>query len=54
MSKKASAFLTLYRMGRVSKAALQKAVNDGMLTEEEYSLIVGEQMEPLTDPEVSI
>lgn len=41
MSKKAKAFLTLYRMGRVTKEALRKAVNDGVLTEEEYSLIVG-------------
>lgn len=41
MSKKASAFLTLYRMGRVTEVALRKAVNDGVLTEEEYSLIVG-------------
>lgn len=42
MSKKAKAMMTLYRMGRVTEEGLRKAVNAGVLTEEEYSLIVGE------------
>ena len=42
MSRKAKAFWTLYKMGRVTKDALVKAVDDGLLTEEEVALIVGE------------
>ena len=42
MSKKAKAFQTLYKMGRVTEEALQQAVKDGVITEEEYRLIVGE------------
>ena len=41
MSKKAKAFWTLYKMGRVTKDALTKAVDDGLLTDEEFAIIVG-------------
>ena len=41
MSKRANAFLTLYKMGRVTEAALRKAVDDGLLTEEEFAQITG-------------
>ena len=42
MSKKATALQTLYKMGRVTEEALRQAVKDGVITEEEYGLIVGE------------
>lgn len=41
MSKQAKAFLNLWKMGRVSEAALQKAVYDGVLTAAEATLILG-------------
>ena len=40
MSAKAKAMQNLYRMGRVSEAALRKAVEDGILTEAEFAAIV--------------
>lgn len=42
MSKRAKAFLTLYKMGRVTKEDLKSAVDKGLLTVEEFSLIVAE------------
>ena len=42
MSKKAKALWTLYKMGRITKAALKKAAEDGLLTEEEFAIITGE------------
>jgi hypothetical protein len=42
MSKKAKALYTLYKMGRITKAALRDAVNDGLIIEEDFNLIVGE------------
>ena len=40
MSKKAKAFLVLWRMGRVSETALRQAVEDGILTETEVEAIM--------------
>lgn len=42
MSAKAKAMKQLYRMGRVSAAALKKAVTDGVLTQAEYDAIVSQ------------
>lgn len=42
MSKKAKAFMTLWKMGRVNKDALLQAAKKGLLTVEEVELIVGE------------
>lgn len=39
MSNKAKALLNLWRMGRINEAALQKAVTDGVITENEFKLI---------------
>ncbi len=42
MSKRAKAFWNLYKMGRVTEENLRDAVDKGLLTDEEFSLIVGE------------
>ena len=42
MSNRAKAFWTLYKMGRVTEDALRQAVEDGLITEEEFSAIVSE------------
>ena len=39
MSKKARAMLTLWRIGRITQVGLQKAVEDGSLTQAECDLI---------------
>lgn len=41
MSTRARAMMTLYRMGRVTVAALVRAVSDGVITQAEYDQIVG-------------
>ena len=41
MSKKAKAMNNLYRMGRLTIAALAKAVQDGIITAAEYKMICG-------------
>jgi hypothetical protein len=40
MSKKAKALLNLWKMKRINKTSLQKAVEDGIITEEELKLII--------------
>lgn len=40
MSLQASAMLLLYRMGRIGAAAVRRAVDDGLLTEEECQTIL--------------
>ena len=42
MSAKAKALMNLYRRGKVTIEGLQKAVQDGVITEEEYLIIVGQ------------
>ena len=42
MSAKAKALMNLYRRGKVTIEGLQKAVQDGVITEAEYHLIIGE------------
>lgn len=44
MSAKAKAMRTLYRMGRVTIEAMQKAVADGVLTAAEYEAITGKTL----------
>ena len=41
MSAKAKVLQNLYRRGKVTEEGLRKAVADGVMTEEEYELIVG-------------
>ena len=41
MSLRASAMLLLYRMGRITEAAVRQAVEDGIFTEAEAELILG-------------
>lgn len=41
MSERAKQLQALYRRGKVTKEGLQKAVRDGVITEEEYIIIVG-------------
>lgn len=40
MSLQASAMLLLYRMGRIGAAAVRRAVDDGLLTQEECQAIL--------------
>lgn len=40
MSAKAKALQTLYRRGKITIEGLQKAVTDGVITQEEYEMIV--------------
>ena len=42
MSNRAKTLQRLYQRGLVTIAGLQKAVQDGTITEEEYHLIVGD------------
>lgn len=42
MSPKAKALQNLYKRGKITIEGLQKAVADGIITEAEYHLIVGE------------
>lgn len=41
MSARAKALQNLYRRGKVTIEGLQKAVADGVITVEEYNIIVG-------------
>ncbi len=41
MSERAKALMNLYRRGKVSVEGLQQAVADGVITQEEYDIIVG-------------
>ena len=41
MSAKAKAFKNLYLRGRITKDAVKKAYDDGVITDEEYIWIVG-------------
>ena len=41
MSKKAQVLQQLYLRGKVTKEGLRQAVSDGVITEDEYILIVG-------------
>lgn len=41
MSLRASAMLLLYRMGRITEAAVHQAVEDGILTEAEAEMVLG-------------
>lgn len=41
MSAKAKALMNLYRRRKITIEGLQKAVQDGIITEEEYLMIVG-------------
>lgn len=43
MSTKAKAIQTLYRTGRITLAGVRQAVVDGLITENEYKIITGEQ-----------
>lgn len=43
MSAKAKAIRTLYRANRITLDGVKQAVVDGLITEEEYKLITGEQ-----------
>ena len=40
MSNKAKTLQNLYRRGKVTKEGLQQAVKDGVITQEEYNIIV--------------
>lgn len=40
MSPKAKALMNLYRRGKITINGLQKAVEDGVITQAEYDLIV--------------
>lgn len=40
MSPKAKALMNLYRRGKITISGLQKAVEDGVITQAEYDLIV--------------
>lgn len=40
MSAKAKALQMLYRRGKITIEGLQKAVTDGVITQEEYEMIV--------------
>ena len=42
MSAKARAIRNLYRLGRIDKAGVKQAVEDGLITELEYKLITGD------------
>ena len=42
MSARAKALQNLYRRGKITIEGLQKAVADGVITQEEYIMIVGE------------
>ena len=42
MDARAKALANLYRRRRITKAGLRQAVNDGLITEEQYQEIVGE------------
>ena len=42
MSPKAKALQNLYKRGKITIEGLQKAMEDGIITEAEYHLIVGE------------
>lgn len=41
MSSKAKVLQNLYRRGKVTVAGLQKALKDGVITQEEYNIILG-------------
>lgn len=43
MSAKAKAIRTLYRAKRITLDGVKQSVADGLITEEEYKLITGEQ-----------
>lgn len=45
MSAQAKAVYTLYRMGRIDKAGVRKAVFDNLISEAEYEQITGEKFE---------
>lgn len=40
MSNKAKTLQNLYRRGKVTEEGLQKAVEDGVITQEEYNTII--------------
>lgn len=42
MSARAKAMQNLYQRGKVTKAGLQQAVKDGVITADEYANITGE------------
>lgn len=41
MSARAKALMNLYKRGKITIEGLQKAVEDGVITQEEYDMIVG-------------
>ena len=41
MSPRSRALMNLYRSNKITIEGLQKAVSDGVITSEEYTLIVG-------------
>ena len=41
MSAKAKALQNLYKRGKITREGLLKAVEDGVITQEEYVMIVG-------------
>ena len=41
MSAKAKALQNLYKRGRITKDAVRQALDDGLITEQEYIEIVG-------------
>lgn len=43
MSSRAKVLQSLYRRGKVTKEGLLRAVADGTITEDEYSMIVGDE-----------
>lgn len=45
MSVKAKAIRTLYRAKRITLESVKQAVNDGIITKEQYTEITGEQYE---------
>ena len=42
MTRKGKALLTLYKISRITTNGLKKAVQDGTITESEYTEITGE------------
>ena len=44
MSAKAKALQTLYRRGKVTVEGLRKAMHDGVITTDEFLIIVGDDL----------
>ncbi len=42
LSKKAKAIYTLYKMGKITIEGLNKAIQDGIITQEEFNIIINQ------------